>query len=373
MLSVLETVKPHFTRYGRKLVGTGKEDWWISLWLDYTKYGREPFMGLTKERGLKRGDLSETNPDGYQVWAVGFYNAPGATILGNIFADPCNPKVPQSVNFPEGTVSVKFLFTDASPKEVAYLQGAPEYVANIDKEGSGSKPVPVGSRKPRAVRLLQLDISVKDKKNAPVTGWVFGTFSWQGPPKGDELYDNLVPASLQWGDDHGNYGTSIAKSWINPDLRKIIYGWDERPTLGFNGRANGPADNILSSCLSCHAAGGRIPPSSQGAAAKRENFDIKKDFKDQRKVQDHVDTWFVDLKSGDLFDTTKRGFALDYSRQIETAIGRMCKACKQGDLKGSTPSICLAVSYYNKPKCQLPTTMFNYTTEILEKGPPPRQ
>lgn len=105
MSSVIETVRPHFGRSGQKLVGTGKEDWWISLWLDFTTSGREPLMGLTKERGPNPGDLSETHGPGFQVWAVGFYNAPGATILGRTFADPCNPQLPQSVNFPEGTVS----------------------------------------------------------------------------------------------------------------------------------------------------------------------------------------------------------------------------------------------------------------------------
>src|SRR5262245_45785153 len=48
MLSVLDSAKPHFSRSGRKLVGTGSEPWWMSLWLDYTSSGREPHMGLTK-------------------------------------------------------------------------------------------------------------------------------------------------------------------------------------------------------------------------------------------------------------------------------------------------------------------------------------
>ncbi|WP_404294264.1 hypothetical protein ACD578_28665 (plasmid) [Microvirga sp. RSM25] len=81
MNAVLGTAKTAFQIKDRGLVGTGQEEWWISQWLDYTNAGREPLMGLTKERGPDPGDLSETNPDGYQVWALGFYNRAGATVL----------------------------------------------------------------------------------------------------------------------------------------------------------------------------------------------------------------------------------------------------------------------------------------------------
>jgi hypothetical protein len=374
MLSVLETVKPHFKRDGRKLVSTGQEDWWISLWLDYTTSGREPFMGLTKERGPDPGDLSPTNRDGYQVWAVGFYNAPGATVLANVFADPCSPSVPQSVNFPEGSVSVKFLFTDASEDEVTYLRDAPQYDANIDRAGSGSQSRPAADRGRRTVRLLQVDISVKDK-NAPDTAWVFGTFGWLGPTQGDGLFDNLVPVSLQWGNDPGTYNTSIAESWINPNLRNVMYGWTKRPTLGFNGRANGPADNVRSSCLSCHAAS-RIPRSSKGLLGSR--FDMENDITDQNKVRNHVDVWFINLKGGDLFDPAQSAVsALDYSLQIEAAIFRMCRACKNGDLTGQTPGVCRAARLHDEPLCRAPVNIVDAASAALkrsmEEEPPARQ
>jgi hypothetical protein len=371
MLAVLETAKTLIKRDGRKLIGTGREDWWISLWLDYTTSGREPFMGLTKERGPGAGDLSMTNVEGYQVWAVGFYNTLGATVLGRIFADPCNATLPQSVNFPEGTVSIKFLFTDASTDEVTYLREAPEYDANIDIAGSGSRTRPVDQRQKRAVRLLQVDISVKDR-NAPDTLWVFGTFGWVGPNKGDGLYDNLVPVSLQWANDPGIYDTRIAESWVNPNLRGVMFGWDKRPTLGFNGRANGPADNIRSSCLSCHAAG-RIPRSSKGLLGSR--FDMENDIRDRAKVRAHVDVWFINLKGGDLFDPTEPGVAaLDYSLQLDAAVFRMCRACATGDLTGATPTVCRAAKFYEPPTCRAPfPRMDEALKRQMEEEVPPRQ
>jgi hypothetical protein len=347
MNAVLSTAKDQLRRDDRKLVGTGNEKWWISLWLDYTTSGREPYMGLTKERGPDPGDLSETNSGGYQVWAVGFYNMRGASLFHTVFAQPCAPVVPLSVNFPEGSASIKLLFTDASTDEVTYLKGAPEYDANLDASGSGSSSRPVVDRSKRAVRLLQVDISVKDSR-ASETGWVFGTFGWVGPAKGDGLFDNLVPASLQWGNDPHIYDTAITQSWINPNLRGVMYGWGKRPSLGFNGRANGPADNIRSSCLSCHAAA-RTPRSPKGLLGSR--FDMR-DVGDLAKVKPHVDFWFANLKGGDLFDSAApAASALDYSLQIEAALFRLCLACKNGVLSGSTPNICRAANFHNKPIC----------------------
>jgi hypothetical protein len=370
MSKVLETVKPHFRRQDRKLVGSGNEDWWISLWLDYTTYGREPLMGLTKERGPDPGDLSAINTEGSQVWAVGFYNVPGASVLGKVFADPCNPAMPHSVSFPLGSVSVKFLFTDAPTDEVAYLQGAPEYDALIDAAGSGSSSRLVSERQTRTVRLLQLDIAVKDD-DAIGTGWVFGTFGWIGPTKGDGLYDNLVPVSLQWGNDPGIYASSLLESWINSDLRGVLYGWQKRPTLGFNGRANGPADNIRSSCLSCHAAA-RIPRSSKGLLGFR--FDMDNDITNPDKVREHVGVWFTNLASGTVFDPQEPAVsALDYSLQLEAGTFRLCRACRNGRLTGETPKICRMAKLYDEPLCGTEEPAISEEFRRLDEAPPPRQ
>lgn len=256
MDSVLSVIKTDFHKDGDVLKRNKEHRWWMSLWMDYTRYGREPRMGLTKERGPNEKDLSKTSRAGYQVWAVGFYNEFGALTFGEIFEDPCNPSVPVAVNFARNTVSIKFLFTDAAPNEVEYLKGGPVYKAMIDPNHNNTDPK---KRIVSELRLIQLDIAIKDTR-ADETNWIFGTFGWVGPAKGDGLFDNLVPVSLQWGNDPGVYDDNIKESWINPVLHEVMYGWPERPTLGFKGRANGPADNIRSSCLSCHATARSPPP-----------------------------------------------------------------------------------------------------------------
>lgn len=349
MQTVIGSARPFFKRVDGRLTGSGSEPWWISEWLDYGSSGREPLMGLTKERGPKAGDLSAISREGPQIWAVGFYNTPGSAVLGEVFSDSCNPFFPVGVSFPVDTVSVKFLFTDAPSEETPYLEGAPLYYAHIDAPGSGSTFHPVAERVRQPMRLLQVDVAVKDPRSAPETGWIFGTFVWKGPAKGDGLFDNLVPVALQWGNDPGIYDEgSIKQSWVNDELRGVVFGWESRPTLGFMGRANGPADNIRSSCLSCHSAA-RSPRSTIGIL--NNGFDMKS-LGDAASVKRHVDIWFQNIRSGQLFQPVEpAASSLDYSLQLEAAAFRVCSACEAGDLEGGTPPICRSAGFYNRPTC----------------------
>ena len=351
MAAVLDAVRPYFSYKDDSLVSTGNEPWWMSEWMDYDKFGREPLMGLTKELAPRTHQLSQTSQTGSQVWAVNFYNELGAVALHQIFADPCSPTVPEKLLFAEGTVAIKFLFTDANlgkfAGQIDYLNSGPVYKAHIDPEGIGF-PAETGGRKTRDVNVLQLDIGVRDN-NASKTGWVFGTFVWMGPLKGDGLFDNLVPAALLWANDEGVVSDDIKESWINLAIKAKVSGWKERPYLGFQGRANGPADNLNSSCLSCHAAA-RLPLAATGIARPGKN---PVDLSDAAAVAAHVDLWFRNSKPGEVFQPTNPPAiaALDYSLQVRAAIERMCQACKDGALDGATPEICVKAGYFTGPKC----------------------
>jgi hypothetical protein len=345
MDAVLATVRPYFRYNGNRLVASAGPPWWIVEWMDYDDHGREPLMGLTKERNPKDHDLSQTSTAGSQVWAVNFYNQAGAVTIGEVFADPCSPKLSSSVLFREGAVAIKFLFTDANlgrfADQVAYLDGGPTYGAWIDPEGTMGY-LPVGNRMLRDVQLIQLDFAVKDRR-ATKTGWVFGTFAWIAPKVGDGLFDNLVPVALVWANDEGVVTRAIKESWINDALRGRLFGWAERPFLGFFGRANGPADNWRSSCLSCHA-GARVPESEVGFADIASSL---VDFNDPDKVSTHVAKWFKNIPAGQLFDpigptSNTPATAIDYSLQIDSALTRMCQACEDGFFPGPTPGVCIS-------------------------------
>src|SRR5438093_8364383 len=51
------------------------------------------------------------------------------------------------------------------------------------------------------VRLLQIDVAVKDSRASGTTGWVFGTFNYNSAAAGTRPWDKMVPVGLMWGND----------------------------------------------------------------------------------------------------------------------------------------------------------------------------
>ncbi|WPN55819.1 hypothetical protein [Pseudomonas sp. P9_31] len=377
----------------RRLTMNPNAEWWIVPWMDYSLNGRERLNGLTAERGPDPGDLSKTSGNGIQTWAVGWYNRPGAYAIGQIFKDPCNPQAPATFAFPAQSASFKFLFTTADVGQVPYLEGSPEIDAYINPEGDprGEK-AGVNGREPRPMRLLQVDIAVKDP-NAKDTGWVMGTFVWRKPLspdgfKGDWLLDNLVPVGLMWGNDPGaldpvwNKTTTLSQSKINQELRGVVWSaseadWPQRPYPGFQGRLNGPADNPRSSCLACHAA----------AQWRRDqplvdSFKLDSSFTPE-KVRAHVSKFFMNTQGGTRHPGSMVGNPLDYSLQLEAAFDRICRACSDQKLQARTPDICKVPQVRNRgtivtrDTCEASPVVNFFKTfvkpEALSETPYPRQ
>jgi hypothetical protein len=81
---------------------------------------------------------------------------------------------------PEGAVAAKLLFTTAP---VPYLQGAPEWTSYIYVDVHNDCPEITSPRSPIKLRLLQVDLAVKDSRVASNTAWVFGTsVPWADSP-----------------------------------------------------------------------------------------------------------------------------------------------------------------------------------------------
>jgi hypothetical protein len=109
-----------------------------------------------------------------------------------------------------------------------------------------------------------MDIAVRDVRadDSDLTGWVFGTFVYNGQLKNANKFMNLVPAGLMWGNDPENRINKTdpfppIKTRVNKDLlQSVIFNTPELPPqhLGWNGRLNGPADLNTTSCMSCHIA-----------------------------------------------------------------------------------------------------------------------
>lgn len=268
--------------------------WYNAPWQDFGTNGREPIHGLTRERVSRPFELDEHQTHSWNNYAVGFYNAAGGVTVGRVWTDHLNPS-PAAGVMPNGTVAAKLLFTTATISEVPYLQGAPTWSAFVFAAVNDPAPKPNSPRAVVELRLLQIDVAVKDSRVAGATGWVFGTFVYGGGPGGKPGagWTNVAPVGLMWGNDPGYPGSGgLKQTSINPDVHM--------PHLGYQGRLNGPVDNPASSCLSCHSvaespAGAMVPGTGAPPAP-----------------------WFRNIPSGTPFDPGRQ--SLDYSLQLSVGL-----------------------------------------------------
>ncbi|MGH9457606.1 MAG: hypothetical protein ACRD2J_08210, partial [Thermoanaerobaculia bacterium] len=192
-------------------------EWYHIPWLHTTSVGEnayppnggtEGFRGLIKEAPVSPYQLAPTQAgkDGnYSVYAITLVNEHAGYLLGKMWADPDNPD-PRTTDarygggFPHGTVFAKLLFTDApqGTDTIPFLENPLQWKAYITENFWKSSKRIVGT-----VNLLQMDIAVRDPRaDAPgLTGWVFGSFAYNGQLGNANKYLNLVPIGVQWGND----------------------------------------------------------------------------------------------------------------------------------------------------------------------------
>lgn len=226
--------------------------------------GTEGFRGLIKEAPISPQQLSGTQNGSYQVYAITLINEYAGYTMGQMWKDPDNPN-PGATDkrygggFPNGTVFAKLLFTDApeGTDQVDFLENPLSWNVYITENWNSP------NRVVKKVNLLQMDIAVRDTR-AEETGWVFGTFAYNGKLNNANKFLNLVPVGIMWGND-----PNIKDNNVNPfppkpvdqiqntNLKEtIVFPSPDLPPqhLGWNSRLNGPADLNTASCLSCHIA-----------------------------------------------------------------------------------------------------------------------
>jgi hypothetical protein len=246
--------------------------------MHHGEYGREGIHGLTRERDVRLNEVlpPEANPptenNRFQSWAVSFYNPPGGYTIGRVWPRDAPVPDPSNASFEQHTVAVKLLFTAASEAQIPYLTGAPSWRANVHKvpEKCGSRPDQRINceREVQTVRLIQIDVAVKDDR-AEETGWVFGSFLFNGnrapgstgaivPTNRlvdrESVWNQIEPIGLMWGNDPSALpGADLDETVRTKD------GASEFQHLGCLERLNGPVDNPEASCMACHALA-RFPP-----------------------------------------------------------------------------------------------------------------
>ncbi len=234
-------------------------NWYHMPWQHYGPNGREGFHGLTKEAPVQPKQLAagQTYPTS-GAWAVGFFNDMAGYTIGQVWQDHDNPNVKaMGTGFKNGTVLFKLLFLSMpqpiAEQQVPFLQNGIWWDAYATYTFNSSERTHIKAA------LIQMDVMIRDER-AP-NGWVFGNFQYNGKMNKANKWENLVPVGLMWGQDPDNntdfsnkqptktiINTKLLETIINPDSTELP------PThLGWNGRLNGPVDNPMSSCYSCHA------------------------------------------------------------------------------------------------------------------------
>jgi hypothetical protein len=231
--------------------------WYHMPWQHYGPLGREGIHGLTKEAQIQKQQLAPAQIATGQTYAVGIYNDIGAYTIGQVWKDPNNPDpsyTSQPNSFANGTVVCKALFADIDRKTVPFLSNPVLWQGYITDTFTSI------TRSVRDVALIQMDVAVRDTRMSE-TGWIFGTFQYNGDKTGKAGWDNLVPVGIMWGNDPKETGNAYTNptptiTKINPALQQTAINTNIKelpPThLGWNGRLNGPVDNPKSSCESCH-------------------------------------------------------------------------------------------------------------------------
>lgn len=264
--------------------------------------GREPICGLTEERAAPVGFLHAKQTRRVQSWAVGAYNQPGGFLMGRIWRDRSKADLSET-QFPNGTFVMKFLFSEAETREVPYLAGAPEWQVNIYERADDQRDPP--PRQTKTMRLAQLDFSIRDSRMAE-TGWVYGTFIYyndETAPVADWT-KKLLPVGVMWGNDPGKTDSAQFTEQALDDktvaLREAgkLFDLGKRQLFGFTDRVNGPLDNPISSCLSCH-----------GTAQVHPQFNIKHFITPSlvdtpSTTENHRLMWFRNIPAGGTFTFT---------------------------------------------------------------------
>jgi hypothetical protein len=347
---VLEYVLEGNEEAGWRVQDNAVRKWFHAPWMTFNRNGREPISGLTKERSSEIGELDPKQTSRVRNWAVAIYNAPGGYTVGQVWRDPRRPNS-WRVEFPVGTVSAKLLFSEADPKTCDLLNSPHALVWKAAVKGRAPDKKEDDTfaclADPQDVRLLQLDLAVRDDRTPTTTGWVFGTFYFDAAQPGTKWHEKLVPAGVMWGNDpeltHAAYesGARPKNGWVNPVAQARFGPSRKCGEMGLRGRVNGPVDNPLSSCLSCHSRAIDVLPAGKSIAQLLEDpkilgktpaFQVEAGWLGLKSGQAceidaakaaageaSVRRFFRDLGSVEPFEP---GFhSLDYSLQLADGIG----------------------------------------------------
>jgi hypothetical protein len=224
-------------------------------------------------------DISTLQKDFVDTWSGAYLNDRAAFGVGQVYCNPDDPK-PGALNpdpmgrnnFANGSYIIKLLFSTVTEAQLPIVKGALTWQGHVfvndDPTWRNKGPISRFERALGPIRLIQIDVSVRDDRST--TGWLLGTFGYDGTSTGDTPWKRMVPLGLHWGNNPKvTYAETCAgpdgpcsfgkftEQWLNEDaarnLRKPPLNFNH---LGYGGRLAGPVDNAKASCLGCHQTAG---------------------------------------------------------------------------------------------------------------------
>lgn len=276
--AVLDYVLEGQDRKNWHLQSNKMRGWYHMPWIGPGPTGREFIHGLTRERDFAPGELGPTQTQCRQNWAVAFFNPAGGYVLGRIWKDARRGRAPDLVHLPfdAGTVIAKLVFTEATMQDTPLLTAAPELTANINVRAqavdAACPNAAATKRAPRKLRLIQIDLAIKEARADYKTGWVFASFVYDGRKPGDDPWTKLEPIGLMWGNDPFLTDADAAAG-AKPLESNVFTDLGFGHAFGRGGRMNGLVDERSSACSSCHMAAqwptaAHMTPSLNWAEAK---------------------------------------------------------------------------------------------------------
>jgi hypothetical protein len=230
----------------------------------------------------------------------------------------------------------QLLFTAATNEEAPFLEKSNLiWRTDINRAGLNSHSDEIESYP--TLRLLQIDLAVRDSRADEFSGWVFGTFTYNplrnltkeiGKFDG---WEKVEPLGLMFGNDPEVKVAgfkNLKESLINKDIEKTQH-------LGCGQRLNGTVDNPRSSCIACHTRDAEVQIS------KTDNHSINFteikykissptcDIFENTLDQTDLSYWFKNIKPLETFSRkTKRVkyFPLHNVLQMQIGITRYCDA-----------------------------------------------
>lgn len=323
--------------------------------------GREYLLGLTEELQSLPHFLGANQPEERTNWAVSFYNPRAAHTLWQVWEDGTKgPNIMGHAEFAPGSVFAKPLYTTATAEEVPFLSGAPTVEANVSQI-----KFEVWDRKPSTLRLIQFDVAVKFDRETfeAYTGltntltWVYGTFVYDGRDadlSNDDPWARLRPVGLTWGNDpdlEDCSGKTPGESILLMKEGVEDLGIDIHPAraiakpcnqqaFGREGRLNGPVDNPISSCISCHGAAQYRRGTQPIGTEQQEKINVRNPWPEQWSNQlTNEEFWKRDMclflnrsnnfplgdeAGGNCFKNAEQYLATDSSLQLAFGLTRYC-------------------------------------------------